>query len=398
MRGLIAGPCPSGDAKTVATIAKADAAKATKICRACGGGDAACGGADDLTPDTIGFTPTCPPLGIGTSCGGVVTTLSDLLACATCITEFKTDCLDALAVPGEKPYPNACAVQPTPTPTATATPTLTPTPTPTFTPPAGPAAIACERAIVKEAGGLARTRAQALAKCEADKQAGKVPLAADCLTATKAGPKIAKAEQRLAERVGKACGGANKTCNSADIGPDADASLPEIGWGALLCPGFEDTHCVAPIVDCADVAGCITCVHAAAVDQAIALAFAPAVPDEPEHAGRRLSAGDRSRDHDSSPRALEGAAEVRRRFAQGRNARDVSRREGEHGVREGREQISRDDVQGRAAAPIVSAAAATTSRPRPSASRRAVRASAGRAAAASVRSRASRTSRSAWGA
>ncbi len=133
VKGASAGPCP--DAKAGAKIASAHAKEIDKICRACGGDDRACGGSDDLAPSTIGFGATCPAVTVpgGASCGGSVATLQDLVTCVDCVTEFKADCLDALAVPGVRPYPPEChaGTNPaTPTPTATSAP-ATPTSTAT---------------------------------------------------------------------------------------------------------------------------------------------------------------------------------------------------------------------------------------------------------------------------
>ena len=143
--------CPDGAAavgspaqKAAAAIAKAESQKIVGICKACGGADKQCDGGGDLTPATIGFPAACPAVA---SCGANVTALADLVTCVDCVTEFKVDCAQALAIPSFVPYPAGCA-QPvatptetpvaTPTVTATATPTRTPTATPTTTPSATP--------------------------------------------------------------------------------------------------------------------------------------------------------------------------------------------------------------------------------------------------------------------
>ena len=128
-------PCPAGDAsgQTSRQIARATAQMMAKICKACGGGDKACNGVLDFTPDRIGFAGDCPDVEIpnGRACGARVTTLAELVACVECVTEFKADCLDAAAVPWGRAYPRECNV-PTPAGTPVPTPTtLTPIPTPT---------------------------------------------------------------------------------------------------------------------------------------------------------------------------------------------------------------------------------------------------------------------------
>jgi cysteine-rich repeat protein len=186
-----------------------------------------------------------------------------------------------------KSYPAQCAVQPTATPT----PTRTPTPTPTVTPPAGPVQIKCERAIVKESGRLLGTRVKALVACAADKQKGKLPSDADCLTATGAGATIDKAETKFLTKVAKACGGANRECNVQDAGADADLAPAAFGWGPGECPGFENADCHAPIVDCNDVAGCIACVQHAGVEEALALLIPVDVPNDPDAATCQAAVG-----------------------------------------------------------------------------------------------------------
>ncbi len=130
-----AAPCPSGDdsGKTQTAIDKAESKKIVKLCKACGGTDKACdltvgpvsgsGNADDLTPAAIGFATQCPavtlPVAPGTDCSTLddvdgapdtIDSLRELILCADCVTEFKTDCIDRATVPGLTAYPAACNV------------------------------------------------------------------------------------------------------------------------------------------------------------------------------------------------------------------------------------------------------------------------------------------------
>ena len=133
-------PCPNpGDGKAGEKIAKAESKKVAKICKACGtesldGLTCVAGG---FTPAQIGFPALCPSVTVpfgGPACGGAITSLSDLVRCVDCVTEFKVDCLDALSRPDQVAYPPECETPlATPTPTSTPTPTLTATPTPTET-------------------------------------------------------------------------------------------------------------------------------------------------------------------------------------------------------------------------------------------------------------------------
>ena len=138
LNGKIDGPCPvPGDGKAVAAIAKAETKKVTAICKACGGADRQCGGADDLLPADLGFSAVCPavaPAG-GASCAASVDTLTALVPCVDCVVDFATDCLDAIGAASVKSYPAECNAPPpaTSTPSTTATPAGIPTPTRTAT-------------------------------------------------------------------------------------------------------------------------------------------------------------------------------------------------------------------------------------------------------------------------
>ena len=278
LKGKIAGPCP--DAATHVAIDGATLQSADRVCTACGGGDKACGGSDDLAPAAIGFVASCPAVTVpgGSTCGGPIEALSDLVACVDCVNSFENACLDALAVPALKAYPVACGQLPTPTPTATATPT--PTPTPSATPPAGPAAIRCQRTLAKETSRLVQTKIKKLADCERAKLAGKLPEATDCPSDPGVAAALAKATGRLTAQIGKSCGGANAACSAADTGGDADLPLSDMGWFVPACPNFENGACSGPVADCGDVAGCIGCVTDAAVAQAVAAYFG-ATPADP---------------------------------------------------------------------------------------------------------------------
>jgi hypothetical protein len=110
-RGGHANDCPApGDGRAERAIARARDALADAVCRACGGGDARCGGGDDLTPAAIGFLAACPgvvPPG-GAACAGPVAGLPDLARCAACVSEFAAGCLGRLAAPGLVAYPAEC--------------------------------------------------------------------------------------------------------------------------------------------------------------------------------------------------------------------------------------------------------------------------------------------------
>ncbi len=160
--GSQAGPCPDA-AKAAPKIARAAAKVQTAICKACGGADRLCGTPDDLSPMTIGFPASCSAVTVpngGPACSGAITSLQDLVDCVGCVVQFKTDCVDILAVPTLKAYPAECGVAATPTPTLTATPTPTRTPTPSATrtaTPTGPVATATPTATATLTSGATPT-------------------------------------------------------------------------------------------------------------------------------------------------------------------------------------------------------------------------------------------------
>ena len=274
LRGITLGPCPA-DGTTVLALAKAEAKKVATICKACGGADKACGGADDLTPAAIGFAASClavTPPGAA-SCGGAIASLEDAVACVDCVADYATGCLDAAAVPGLVDYPAPCG--PAPTPTATPVPTVTPTPTATSTPPAGANAVGCERVIVKESAKHAQARARAVAGCEALVLAGKLPLGTDCAVEPKTAGRIAKATERLASRIAKACGGADRVCDG-DHGSDGEPTLAEIGWSPATCPGMAGGDCGEALGTCNEVGSCLACIGGAAVAGVTELAYGAA--------------------------------------------------------------------------------------------------------------------------
>src|SRR6185503_4655230 len=102
LRGEHAEPCPEpGDGAAAALIAKAEATKVSRICKACGGADKTCGNGDDLAASAIGFASTCPSVQVpgGGTCGAPIVSVADVVTCVDCATDFAAACVDLLAVP-----------------------------------------------------------------------------------------------------------------------------------------------------------------------------------------------------------------------------------------------------------------------------------------------------------
>lgn len=131
----------------------------------------------------------------------------------------------------------------------------------------------CKRAVADAGIAYSEARAEALDKCRQAKFAGKLPADVPCLTETKTVETIQKANAKLAAAIAKACGGKDKTCGGDTTG--------EITPGFLglpsLCPGIRNfppgeasnDACRMPIASCADVAACVQCVEARAVDELV---------------------------------------------------------------------------------------------------------------------------------
>jgi hypothetical protein len=130
--------------------------------------------------------------------------------------------------------------------------------------------------IEKEGWKFARAKAKHLARCEAFRVQGKLPLATDCAAEAKTMARIARARELLAVRIANQCGGKDKTCNG-----DLTESLPAVlGWGPT-CPSFGGGGCDMPIIDCGSIAACLECIHDDGVDDALGIAIGALSLSEP---------------------------------------------------------------------------------------------------------------------
>jgi hypothetical protein len=133
LRGAHANPCPDpGDGRTTALLDKAEARKRKTICKACGGFDGLCNGADDLAVADIGSAASCPEVETfdGRSCDAHVTDVGDLADCIECVTDHAVDCADAAGVPAlTSVLPIVCNPVPTTPSSSTTTSTSRPTTT-----------------------------------------------------------------------------------------------------------------------------------------------------------------------------------------------------------------------------------------------------------------------------
>lgn len=112
-RDLCPNPsAPPGSApqKAAADLAAARARYEAGVCAACGGGDGACDGANDLPPASVTSLGSCPNVVVpgGASCGGAIASMADLAACVQCLGEHGAVCADRAHVPQFVAYPAEC--------------------------------------------------------------------------------------------------------------------------------------------------------------------------------------------------------------------------------------------------------------------------------------------------
>ncbi len=138
-------------------------------------------------------------------------------------------------------------------------------------------AVKCRAAIIKSTAAFVQARAKALQSCEQAKLGGKLALGIVCTAEPKTSARLAKAREKLATGIAKACGGDDKTC-----GTGGDDDLAAIGWNVGTCPDFETGDCTNPITTCADIPTCLACVNEGTVDQAIGLYYGALTPTDPK--------------------------------------------------------------------------------------------------------------------
>ena len=74
----------------------------------------------------------------------------------------------------------------------------------------------CRAAIIKATATFVQARAKARQGCEQAKLGGKLAASTRCATEPKTSGRLDKAADKLAAAIGKACGGADKTCGTGD--------------------------------------------------------------------------------------------------------------------------------------------------------------------------------------
>ena len=134
-------------------------------------------------------------------------------------------------------------------------------------------ALRCQQTIGKELTKFMKTKSQILKTCKEGAVKRGEPADPVLCPLTPQDDKINAAAQKLEDKIASACGGANKVCNAADTGPDADEPLAAIGWDIGTCPDLRGHGCTNAIADCDDIGTCIACIGHEAVNQANELAY-----------------------------------------------------------------------------------------------------------------------------
>ncbi len=127
--------------------------------------------------------------------------------------------------------------------------------------------LKCRRTIVKENGKFVAAMSKNIDKCKNGViTKGEPAVLAHCNPLSPAlVAKTSQLTQKLAQKIASACGGADRDCTTtADNDP-----LASTGWNIGNCMNFESGSCNDPINDCNDIAGCLTCIDTAAVEQGV---------------------------------------------------------------------------------------------------------------------------------
>lgn len=129
--------------------------------------------------------------------------------------------------------------------------------------------ITCERGIAKFSAKYVAGRTKALQRCEDAKTRGTLRASTTCTDDPGTSAKLSALATQLFAGINRACGGDDHDCGDGD-----DEPLAAVGWGGgMRCPDLDGAGCTMPIATCTDVASCLACVDAAAVDRAIALYY-----------------------------------------------------------------------------------------------------------------------------
>jgi hypothetical protein len=125
----------------------------------------------------------------------------------------------------------------------------------------------CEQVIERAGASYLAAYTDTLRRCEKLRLQGVLSADVDCQT--NSADELQGIRIDLEDAIGKACGGADKTCGTPD-----DVTLAEAGWADVThCPDIDGSGCTNSISTCADVTECLACSGAAAAKQVVSLTF-----------------------------------------------------------------------------------------------------------------------------
>src|SRR5689334_618588 len=104
--------------------------------------------------------------------------------------------------------------------------------------------LRCASTITAESSRYVQAVVKALGRCEDSKVTGALPAGTDCATDAATAALLTKADARLRMHIDANCGGADRTCGTAD-----DIPLTSTGWNIGTCPGFPPAACQGAIAD-----------------------------------------------------------------------------------------------------------------------------------------------------
>jgi hypothetical protein len=133
--------------------------------------------------------------------------------------------------------------------------------------PAGAEVTRCETALARAQARYEQGVLRALGRCEARVAAGTLSPGTDCHADPVTMVAIGRAATKAGAGITKSCCGGDRVCGT----PDDDAPAT-VGWGAV-CPNFANGACTNAIASPADVATCLACVGAGAVDQVVDVVY-----------------------------------------------------------------------------------------------------------------------------
>lgn len=240
---VVTGALPSStdcqsDPDVIADRVKADSKMRSRVERACGGADRACGsGGDDLSLASIGWNlGTCPDLNEA-GCTDALLDCGDISDCLVCIGD------SAANASSEASYENFLESVPS-------------------------TEAKCQRTLGRESakafGGAAKSLGKCWSKVTKNKATAPCPSPGDGKTAAS----LLKTENKMIAKICKSCGGADRGCD-ANVGEvtgtgGSDDILPSALGALTECPDVSPPSgggsCSGTITTLSDLAECVRCV------------------------------------------------------------------------------------------------------------------------------------------